>query len=188
MVKNIIFDIGGIILDDSKDNTNKILNSDATFLYKKMYGKSFLDCLLGKMDMTEYIETFKDDPEYNKIKYILSNQDISCPLLKSNFDYISSFKDRGYNLYILSNLTKYTHDYLKRIANIDEIFKGGVFSYQEGIMKPDKRIYELLINRYNLNKEETVFFDDRERNIEAAFECGIKGIVFKSIDDVENNI
>ena len=47
MIKNIIFDIGGIIFDDSVQNISNILNEDASMLYKKVYGKSFIDCILG---------------------------------------------------------------------------------------------------------------------------------------------
>lgn len=48
MIKNIIFDIGGIIFDDSIENINKILDKDSTSIYKKAYGGNFKKCLLGK--------------------------------------------------------------------------------------------------------------------------------------------
>ena len=190
MIKNIIFDIGGVILDDSIQNISDLFKEDATELWKKAFGKSFKNCLLGNIEVSDYIETFKNDVDYDKIKYILSKENlhISYPLMKENYEYISSLKDEGYNLYILSNITKESYEYFISTINFDETFMGGVYSFQEKLLKPDRRIYELIINKYNLNKEETMFFDDRVKNVEVACECGIKGIVFRSIEDINNNI
>ena len=91
MIKNIIFDIGGIIFDDSLDNISKVLGFEATNIYRKAYGRLFRECLLGNLDINDYIKTFKDDLDYEKIKYILSkeNQHLVLPLINDNFNYIS---------------------------------------------------------------------------------------------------
>lgn len=190
MKKNIIFDIGGVMFDDSTQNISNILNEDASELCKKVYGKSFIDCVLGNQEVSDYIETFKNDIDYEKIKYILSkdNLHISYPLMKDNFNYISKLKDKGYNLYILSNISRESYEYVKSTIDIDKIFSGGVYSYQEKLLKPDKRIYELIVNKYNLKKEETLFFDDKQKNIDAANEFGIKGVLFKTVEDIESNL
>ena len=190
MIKNIIFDIGGVMFDDSTQNISNILNEDASELCKKVYGKSFIDCVLGNQEVSDYIETFKNDIDYEKIKYILSkdNLHISYPLMKDNFNYISKLKEEGYNLYILSNIARESCEYVKSIMDIDNIFKGGIYSYQEKLLKPDKRIYELIINKYNLDKKETMFFDDKQKNVDAACEFGIKGVLSRKIEDIKNNL
>ena len=190
MIKNIIFDIGGVMFDDSTQNISNILNTDASELCKKVYGKSFVDCLLGNQEVSDYIETFKNDSDYEAIKYILGkdNLHISYPLMQDNFDYISRLKDKGYNLYILSNIAKESYEHVKSTIDIDKVFKGGVYSYQEKLLKPDRKIYELIVNRYNLNKDETMFFDDKQKNIDAACEFGLKGVLFRTIEDIENNL
>lgn len=190
MIKNIIFDIGGVMFDDSTQNISNILNRDASELCKKVYGKSFLDCVLGNQKVSDYIETFKDDSDYEVIKYILGKDylHISYPLMKDNYDYISKLKDKGYNLYILSNIAKESYEYVKSTIDIDDVFKGGVYSYREKLLKPDRRIYELIINKYNLDKDETMFFDDKQRNVDAACEFGIKGVLFRTIEDIEKNL
>ena len=190
MIKNIIFDIGGVMFDDSTQNISNILNIDASELCKKVYGKSFVDCVLGNQEVSDYIETFKNDSDYEAIKYILGkdNLHISYPLMQDNFDYISRLKDKGYNLYILSNIAKESYEHVKSTIDIDKVFKGGVYSYQEKLLKPDRKIYELIVNRYNLNKDETMFFDDKQKNIDAACEFGLKGVLFRTIEDIENNL
>ena len=190
MIKNIIFDIGGVMFDDSTQNISNILKKDASELCKKVYGKSFVDCVLGNQEVSDYIETFKNDSDYEAIKYILGkdNLHISYPLMKDNFDYISQLKDKGYNLYILSNIAKESYEHVKSTIDIDKVFKGGVYSYQEKLLKPDRKIYELIVDRYYLNKNETMFFDDKQKNVDAACEFGLKGVLFRTIEDIENNL
>ena len=55
---------------------------------------------------------------------------------------------------------------------------GGILSYVEKIIKPDPKIYELLIKRYKLVPGECVFFDDREDNCEAARKLGMEAVCF----------
>ena len=108
--------------------------------------------------------------------------------MKDNYNYISKLKDEGYNLYILANITRESYEYVKSLIDIDKLFKGGIYSYQEKLLKPDKRIYELIINKYNLDEKETMFFDDKQKNVKAACEFSIKGVLFRTIEDIENNL
>ena len=190
MIKNIIFDIGGVLFDDSTQNISNLFHEDATEFCKKVYGKAFRDCVLGKVGVIDYIESFRDDRDYDKIQSVLrkENLSVSYPLMQKNYDYISSLKKRGYHLYILSNITEESYEYVKSSIPLEEIFEGGVYSYQENVLKPDKRIYEIIVNRYHLNPEETLFFDDRQRNVDAACEIGIKGVLFHTIEDIENHL
>ena len=190
MIKNIILDVGGIILDDSKANIEKILNKNCDYIYKTSYSGGFRDCLLGKKTMEEHIESLANKKDFEDISYILKkeNQSKSCPLIKENFEYIKKLKEKGYKLYLLTNITEDTHQYLDNLVNINKNFDGGIYSYQEHLIKPDPNIYNLIIDRFGLNKEETIFFDDKERNVIAAQNVGIKAIVFNSIEDIKNNI
>lgn len=188
-MKNIIFDIGGIIFDDSKANMEKLLNKNCDLLYKSIYGKGFKKCLLGEKTVDSLIQESLNDKNYEEIKYMLykNNLSLTYPIIKENFEYIKTLKDK-YNLYLLSNITEDSYNYVNKVINIEKNFKGGVYSYQEHLVKPDKSIYNLILKKYNLKKEETIFFDDRLKNVEAAENLGIKAILFKSIDDIKNNI
>ena len=62
---------------------------------------------------------------------------------------------------------------------------GGVFSYQEHVIKPDERIYQILLERYALLPEETLFLDDNAENIAAAQKLGIHGIVFTNLPEAK---
>lgn len=105
--------------------------------------------------------------------------------MSDNFNYIKKLRQKGYKIYLLTNITKDSYYYINDTINIDSTFDGGVYSYQEHLIKPDVKIYTLLLEKYNLSKEETIFFDDKEKNIIAAQALGIKAILFTSITDIE---
>ena len=108
MVKNIILDIGGILFDDSKENTEKLLGKNCDYIYKITYGKTFQKCLLREISVQDYINGFKDNKEFTIIKYILEKDNLSksYPLMKNNFEYIKSLKKKGYRLFLLTNITE----------------------------------------------------------------------------------
>ena len=190
MIKNIVLDIGGVFFDDSKKHIEKLLNKNCDRIYKVAYGKGFKKSLLGEASVQKHIDSLKNDPDFNDISYILSEENLkeSYPLMKTNFEYIKSLKKRGYKLYLLSNITEDSYNYINDLIDINKIFDGGIYSYQEHLIKPDYDIYNLLINRFNLDKEETIFFDDKEKNVIAAKKAGIKSFIFTSVKDIENNL
>lgn len=190
MIKNIIFDVGGVIFDDSKQNIEKLLNRKVDDIYKVAYGKGFKKCLLGEISVQEHINNLKCEKDFNEINYILKKENLikSYPLMKDNFEYIKSLKERGYKLYLLTNITEDSYNYINSLIDINKNFDGGIYSYQEHLIKPDYNIYNLLISKFNLKKEETIFFDDKEKNVLAANNVGIKSFVFTSTENIEENL
>ena len=61
-------------------------------------------------------------------------------------------------------------------ASFLKVLDGGIVSYQVKEIKPGRRIYELLLEKYDLKAEECLFFDDRADNVEAARNMGIEAI------------
>ncbi|MEA1911046.1 MAG: HAD-IA family hydrolase, partial [Spirochaetota bacterium] len=64
-------------------------------------------------------------------------------------------------------------------------FDGGVISFEVKLNKPDRRIYDSLLLKYNLDPGETLFIDDIQENITAAEELGIQGIHYSSNINLE---
>lgn len=103
------------------------------------------------------------------------------------FDYavswIKELKERGYRIYILSNWSKPAYDACQHTAlSFLPLVDGVVFSYEELVIKPDREIYDIICTRYGINPAEAVFLDDTERNIIAAREYGLHGIVFRNYE------
>lgn len=189
-IRNIILDVGGILFDDSKKNIEHVLNKNCDLIYKSAYGPGFRECLLGYKTIQEHIDSFHNDTDFNDISYILNkdNLSISYPLMKENLEYIKQLKTKGYKIYLLTNITEESYNYINSVIGINGFFDGGIYSYQEHLIKPDTNIYKLLIDKFNLNKEACIFFDDKERNVLVARNLGIKSFVFKSVEDIKNNI
>ena len=65
---------------------------------------------------------------------------------------------------------------------------GGILSYQDRMIKPDAKIYQLLLARYELKAQESVFIDDTLANVEAARALGFHGIVFRTKEQVQEEL
>ncbi|MFR4036851.1 MAG: HAD family hydrolase [Butyricimonas faecalis] len=90
---------------------------------------------------------------------------------------IKELSTRGFKLYCLSNMSADFYDYLKT-REVFKYFDGQVISALEHMVKPDREIYDLILNRYHLKPEETLFIDDFEPNVKAAQAIGINTIHF----------
>ena len=89
-------------------------------------------------------------------------------------------------LYLLSNISitfKNSYHNVKWINELFSCFDGLVFSGEIGLTKPNADIFEHLLEKYNLNREECLFIDDNNINIEGAKNVGINGYLFDG--DVE---
>lgn len=91
---------------------------------------------------------------------------------------VEQLKQRGYCVYYLSNIPE---DVLTLLMERDfqGLFDGGVASCEVHVNKPDPRIYQALLDKYGLKASESVFIDDRQDNVQAAFELGFVGIRMK---------
>ncbi len=193
MLKNIIFDIGGVILDDSNKVLEKFLNkseSQVKNLSKMVYGNlNWKKCLLGELSQKEHLQKLKEQfPAYQQDfeKLLeLEYQKFVLPVMKESLELLYELKNKKYQIYFLSNLTEATYHYIKH--KLDE-FDGGIYSWQEHFVKPQQEIYELIIRKYKLKKEETIFFDDKLKNVQMGNQLGIKSVQFRGIEDVLRNI
>lgn len=85
---------------------------------------------------------------------------------------IAELKAAGYRLFVLSNMSKEYIEFLRKM-DVFKYFDGEIISCETALIKPEKEIYSLLLERYNLEPEQTMFIDDRKENTDAAAELGI---------------
>lgn len=193
MIRNIIFDIGGVLLDynpktyldklDIKESRRKKLN-DVIF-----HDQRWKDCLNGFISNSELIEQLvRENLEYkNEIELILSKDSLKymLPPKQEVIEYYKSLKRKGYKIFLCSNITKDTYNYIKDNFEIIQIADGGVFSCFENISKPNPEIYYRLIEKYNLEIEKSILIDDTKRNVISANDIGLRGILFNNIEDIK---
>ena len=92
-------------------------------------------------------------------------------------------------MYILSNWSEPVYEankdtHLRFLKYVD----GEIMSYREGMIKPDREIYQLLCNRFHINPAEAVFLDDNAANIKAAKEFGLNAIHFTSYEQAREEL
>ena len=79
---------------------------------------------------------------------------------------------------LVSNGWSSTRRYLAEVWHIDDIFDDIIISAEVGLAKPDRRIYQLALDRLDIEAGDTIFIDDFRDNIQGAHEVGIRGIHF----------
>ena len=183
MIKNIIFDLGNVIINY---NQKKIINNftekeeEIKYIYDEIFHApewTLMD--LGDITNDEAIEIIN---KRNEFKYEKLTQEFlhewykKQPINRDIVEIAKILKNNGYNLFVLSNMANQTYEYFKN----DEFFSlctGIVISAHEHVKKPDEKVYRLLLNRYNLNAKECLFIDDDDsgKNYETANKIGIKG-------------
>ena len=187
MIKNVVFDLGRVLVDF--DPAAYI----ASFGFPAETNRALLSIVFGPdwnlHDRGDYLTV--DDlrealvlrcPQYaEEIRATLTGDWVKIHYLKTDTAaYLKELFDRGYRIYILSNLSVESYAFISQY----EFFRyvsGGVFSYRENACKPEDKIYRALLDGYGLVPEETVFLDDVPVNIEAARRNGMQGVVFQNI-------
>ena len=189
LIKTVIFDVGNVLVD---------------FCWRRMFEGFGLE---GEAFETMADATVRNDAWNEFDKGILTSAEIidifaeKAPAYRSyiekifedptkmiaQFDYakpwISELKERGFQVYILSNWSEPTyHACLENELDFLPLVDGAVFSFQEKVIKPDKKIFEIICDRYQINPEEAVFLDDNEANVISSREFGLHTIQFESYE------
>ena len=185
MIKNIIFDWGGVLIEnpdeDIYDYCSKFLSVDREEFKNiwQYYSSKFQTGEIEEKQIWREIcqELNGKEPNIKSLwEEVVKN---TFKDQKEVFKVVEELKKDGYKVYFLSNTELPAVDYFFD-NHYDKYFDGQMFSCVEGLVKPDRKIYELEIERFNIKPEESIFIDDKEENVEGSEEIGIKGIVFKS--------
>jgi len=89
---------------------------------------------------------------------------------------------------VLSNTNPLHINIINRDTNMLELFDDRFYSYEMGLMKPDRRVYEKALSRIGVPADRIVFFDDNRTNIEAATAVGLQSILVSDFDDLAQKI
>lgn len=101
---------------------------------------------------------------------------------------IADLSDKGYGIYGLTNWSMETFPAARERFGILQMIDRYVVSGAEGFIKPDARLFRVLLDRYHLKAEECVFVDDNPDNVAAANALGMEGIVFNGADSLRKHL
>ncbi|NLX76226.1 MAG: HAD family phosphatase [Clostridiaceae bacterium] len=194
MIKSIIFDLGRVLLTfEPEDYVYRLYGKGekARILYKAVFGsKTWLDLDRGTVDYGEAVRIMSADCEdYAKdIEYLLYNWvEIMMPI-EENVDLLKELKMKGYNLYLLSNFHEKAFGRVFEKYGFFELFDGIFISSHYRLLKPEREIYQEMLEKFSLNPDECIFIDDTPANVSAAEELGIKGIVFRDPESLRQEL
>ena len=194
MIKNIIFDFGGVLLD-----------WNPRYLYKSYFNNDeemehFLaDICNGEWNIRQdagrpFAEAVKElqakFPEYAEAIQMYDDdweKMLKCELPES-IDLLKELKFMGYGIYGLTNWSAEKIGYAFANYSFFSLFDGIVVSGVEKVVKPDRKIYEILLERYSLKPGECVFIDDNQDNVDMAKVLGINAIRFDNIGNVKEHL
>lgn len=194
-IKNIIFDFGGVVMDwnpryffkdhfNDDDKMEHFLKNIATAEWnaEQDRGRSLAEG-------TE-IQVAKHPEWENEIRAYYDNWTM---MLKSdiphNVEVLRKLEHSKYNLFGLTNWSAETFPYALENYDFFKIFEGKiVVSGTEKLIKPDPTIWEVLLKRYQIKAEESVFIDDNAKNIEVAKSLGFICIHIKEDTDLEKEM
>ena len=185
-IKNIIFDLGGVVLDIDENNVYKELEKMGFTTSELSHSKEFMD-IMSKFDTGIYTApTFR-----KKVKVYLGQEKMTdqrfdaiwnsmlLDIPRERIEAIEKVK-KHYKIFLMSNSNVIHYDLYVRDLQLrfgynefDELFNKSYFSFAEHLEKPDSRFFELILDHEGLVPEETLFIDDTEANIKAAKSLGI---------------
>lgn len=181
MLKNVIFDFGGVVCTFSQDAIlDDFCTGEAHARLKPVLFRSWQALDEGTADYEEYVaETLKllDGEDKQIAQRFFREWHRSMRPIPGVWALIGELKARGYGVYLLSNASTWFAGHLDDYP-ILRLFDGRLISAPEKMAKPEERIYRLALERFGLNAAETLFVDDRAENTEAAERVGIAGYVF----------
>ena len=186
MYKNIVFDLGGVMVDfDPKEYlVDRFCNAETEDrVYALTFGSEewkLLDAgLISRFEANQRMLTHaKEQGCAFEVKGVLDEWTHILRPRHRMQELVRRLKEHGYAVYYLSNIPE---DTLELLMNRDfqGLFDGGVASCEVHINKPDVGIYKAFLEKYHLKASECVFIDDRRENVQTAFELGFAGIQMK---------
>lgn len=190
MIKNIVFDIGGVLadFDVKKFLGGKGFDGD---MIRRILKASVMTPYWGRFERGELTEeeTFQGfitvDPEneenlrkaFSNVEGMLTIRDYAIPL-------VQALKSAGYGVYYLSNYSRKAYEECAESLAFMPYMDGGLVSFRVGRTKPDPEMYRMFLEEYGLPAEECVFIDDTEENAVAAGKLGFETVIFTDLEDL----
>ena len=184
-IKNIIFDLGGVILNiDFKRTVNALkklgIDNFTTYMSQLHISSFFKEYELGKIDDATFIKSIQSLSPKPLTEEEVTNawNALLLDFPQERIELLQSLKKK-YRLFLLSNTNlihyrKYQEQiYLQTGGYLEDIFEKTYYSHSVGLSKPDVAIFQLVINENKLDPSETLFVDDTESNMPGAKQAGL---------------
>ena len=183
-IKNVVFDFGNVLIKFSpKRMVAKYAQTqeDAELLQTVVFDRLYWD-KLDSGDITD-AEVVADcrrrlpDRLGDAAEQAYYNWIYNIPEIEGMRDVIALCREKGFGVYLLSNISHYFADHESEIP-ILSLLDGTVLSARVGYVKPSREIFEYITKKFDLTPCETIFVDDNLKNVEGANKFGINSYHF----------
>ncbi len=189
MIRNMVFDIGNVLMDFRwKEYMRSLFGEDETLIQTINQGIWHNGCWAamdkGEMDGAATLRSaVAFAPQYEKeIKLTLDSVAHAFHKFEYSIPWIQELKRMGLNVYYLSNYSAFSVAANPDVLDFIPYMDGGVFSFEVKAVKPEPEIYRCLCDKYGLKPEDCLFTDDVPANVNGAQACGFQGIVFEGYE------
>lgn len=183
---NIIFDLGGVLLNIEYDKTVKAFKALGLAEPEKAFTKTvqagvFQNFEKGLLSPADFIDALsKHMPGASPEQITDAWNALLGDFPTERYSFLKTLS-KDFNLFVLSNTNAIHEKAFVNIiesavgwANFESLFQGIAYSHELGMRKPEPEIFEEILKRFGLDKSETVFIDDTLMHVEAANKTGIK--------------
>ena len=198
-IKNIIFDLGGVLFDINYHLTQKAFEDLGVQDFDSMYSQASADKLFQLLE-TGRIKEAQFYQQLNKSAGLdLTDAQINdawnsmlLGFREESLDFLSELGKR-YRIFLFSNtnvihMEKFHEIYLekKRAKPFNDLFEKPFYSCEIGLRKPDVSAYQYVLDHININPAETSFIDDSIQNVQGAKDAGMNSILLKTGERIED--
>ena len=189
MIRNMVFDIGNVLMDFRwKEYMRSLFGENEALIQTINQGIWHNGCWAamdkGEMDGAATLRSaVAFSPQYEKeIKLTLDKVALAFHKFGYAVPWVQELKRMGLNVYYLSNYSAFSIAANPDVLDFIPCMDGGVFSFEVKAVKPEPEIYRCLCDKYGLKPEECLFTDDVPANVKGAQACGFQGIVFEGYE------
>ena len=192
VIESVIFDWGGVLIGDPTPGIMKYCSDTLGVSredYIRAHSKFILDFEKGLISEEKFWERICRELGVSKPKVSLLWADAFKAAYvprEELFSLAAGLVKKGYKTAFLSNTEKPAMQYFHQLSY--NMFDVLVFSCAEGMRKPDRKIYELTVQRLGSEAGQSVLIDDKPEYINGAQQAGLYTILFESVSQVKNEL
>ena len=203
-IKNIIFDLGGVIINLDINKTIQEFNKLSKMPFESIYSQLQQTPIFDKFDKGEISDSIFFNELQKTLGLPISKEKLTfawnAMLLdfpKNRLDLLQKLKP-NYRLFLLSNtnethITEFETILFKQhgYKNLESFFETVYYSCRMGKRKPNTDIFNYVLNTHNLNPQETLFIDDSPQHVDGALKTGIQAKLLdknKEVIDLINDL
>lgn len=194
MIKNIVFDLGEVLIKWNPRNLYRKVFADERemeyFLTEVCSPQWNSRSDAGELFKDVCAELIKKYPAYEKqiAMYFPRWEEMLGGAVEGSVQILRELKGKKIPLFALTNWSAQTFPIARKLFPFLGEFDGIVVSGEEKLIKPDPRLYRVLLDRYNLKAEESIFLDDNPANVAAAGKLGFTTIHFTSPEQLRQTL